>query len=291
MTGKTLIKVEGAPTYIDIYNNFGIYITYQSFNDLLSMPKFKNIETNDWAEYDGVEVLEDTLQLDIKDVTLNFATTKGYSYLQNFINYMKINKYYIWNFANINRIFKLRYVDCSSITNVGDLYLFTCKFSDDFPFYDGFTETPASINNLLNENFKLNNFLFSQFDIIPIKKQEGHYLEIKDFKERLLRNIPTQQGVIYDYYYDPQFQQAYANKSKELKLDLLMRSTLSDLWTNYKCFFHLLTKQLSIENNETRTMTLNGKTFSCYYIDSNVNNFYAKGMKSWLDFSVRVGTM
>lgn len=268
MTGR--LYIDGK----DAYREYGVYVEDGGWNELVSMPPLKSVESNDWQEEDGSEVDLSEPVLDTRTVTIKFALTKAYSRYFSLIEALSDGAYHTFDCAHIGRIYRLRLVGVGSFAAADILGEVSLKFADDFPL-DNYHYREPSSNILFSDRFQLDTVPFSQYGIHILQGTLSEIVKTPDVKQNLLRDIQSQQGAIYDA-------QRVTYKSKDVKLSCLMRAdTLTELWNNYDALLYNLIRP------EERLLWVDDleQDFPCYYKQCNVTQFYPED-RIWLKFEL-----
>lgn len=262
MTGSCII--DG----IDIYTDFGAYITKGGDVDLMSFPERKTPESNDWFEYSGIDVDLTESYFNNKKVRISFFLKSEYSRefvrkLDAFYRLLSAKGYRNVYVRELNTTFELRYLSCPEYEHRGFFSksgmksaIITVEFSQDDPFQ--FID--LSILNPINPRQSLtcvsiNSIDLSQFGIIVNKIYSGALI-LPGQKDVLLRESDTMSGIIADINGDTTYKQF----SFTLSCTMLAPS-LSEFIINYSALFNTL--------NSTDSLSLKlvalPKTIKCYY--------------------------
>ena len=272
----------------DAYLEYGVYVTKGGWNELVAMPPLKAIETNDWQEEDGIEPDLSAPVLDTREVQVKFAAAGLYSRLPAFLNMLSDGAYHDFNCVHIGRMYRLRLVNdgVRSVANLLDT--FTLKFADDFPLRGYTYVAPFSFQNIFskNEDYTIDGNPFTKYGARVLK---GALAEVKKkpaVKTRLLRNIKTTQGAIYDAgefsFAGFTFKIPVKFKSRDVSLTCLMRAdSLTQLWRNFDALLYDLTRPYEHVFRVSESMAL----FYVYYKKCSVSEFYPDD-KIWLKFNL-----
>lgn len=270
MTGR--LYIDGH----DAYTTFGVYVMEGGYNDLVALPPLKSPTTNDWQEEDGIEADLSAPVLDTHEVSLKLAVSGLYSRYFALLQRLSDKAYHTFECAEIGRTFRLRLTQMSSLDAVKILGFATLKLADDFPpTFDEWGEYLPRTAMVACEDYTLDDRNFTDYGVRILQGSLSEILKQPQVKPNLLRNIPSQQGVIYD-------NAVVTFKSKEVKLTCLARaSSLDDLWHNLECLLHDLTRpeerRLGVREIEDE--------FPCYYKSCAVSEFYADA-EPWLKFTL-----
>lgn len=259
----------------DIYTEYGMYALQGAYNELVCMPSLKKVNSNDWQEEDGVEADLESPQLDTKSVSLKFGITSQRGY-KTFITALSNGSYHLFNFSEIGHNYRLRLTGMGSINIVGDLYVVSLKFTDDFPL-NGYTyQAPTGNPITTTGDILLDGRALECYGVTPLYGTLEELEKMPEVKQNLLRNIEAKSGAIYDPL-------NVTYKSKDTKLSLLMRAaSLSEFWQNYNAFLYDLIRPQERRLYAKQTDT----TYSCYYKSCNVTEFVPKAGKIWFKFGL-----
>lgn len=109
----------------DAFTRFGVFIAEGGHNEVVAFPALKAPEvSNDWAEYDGIEVDLSDPKLDTKELEIKFNAVGMYQ-TGDFISLLSDGAYHTFEFKRIGYNCKLRLV---SEVNVA-LYIGAKSFS------------------------------------------------------------------------------------------------------------------------------------------------------------------
>lgn len=266
MTGRLLIDD------VDVYTEYCVCVAEGGFNELAAFPALKEIDKNDWHEYDGIEPDLSAPVLNTKDVQMSFFLKGSVSNYISFIELLTNGVYH--TFECLGREWTLRLVNAPNHRVIQPLELFTLKFADDYPL-NGYSYLAPSSTVRAAEDYKIDNKKFTDYGVRILEGSLAEVLKAAPEKQNLLRNIPSQSGVIYDGL-------TVKLQSKDVKLNCLMRaSTLSELWRNHNALLYDLIRP----NERLLYVSHTNKSYKCYYKNSTVKSFYPDD-KIWLEFTL-----
>lgn len=267
----------------DAYDTWKISVREGGYNQFISFPPMKDIESNDWAEYDGVEADLTSPLGDGRTFSMDFHCLGTYADMKSFLSYLftpyGVNHviYHILKGSEIGgkqvmaRPLSLGSVD---LGNMRPPMLFSIDFADDSGFiYDDNILIPSPSST--TSDFSIDGISFAAFGI---SKLEGTIDGIKDgsgIKDGLSINLIDEPGVMYDVN---AFQKM---KSKTIILICHMKAgSLSALWDNYLSLENLLFKP----GERTIWIASLGESYVCHYSKCNIRNFFPAN--SWIDFDL-----
>lgn len=263
---------------IDIYTNYGIYVTDGGYKGIVAFPPLKVVESNDWHEQDGIEADLAAPVLDSRDITLTFAIAGDRLRLIPFMAALTDGAYHTFNFAELGRVLRLRLSSVPNYETFGRLSTFSLRFADDFPL-DGYTYVAPSCPIPDRQDYTLDGRLLSDYGVVMLKGTLSSIMRPADTKQNLLRDIATLSGVTYDG-------QTVTYKSREAKLNCFMRpDTVAAMWQNLDALLYDLTRA------GERTLGVSvgdfADDFPCYYKSCTVSAFEPTE-RPWLAFELTV---
>lgn len=260
----------------DVYKQYGMYVSDNGWNELVAMPPLKSVESNDWQEEDGIEADLSSPVLDSREITMTFAIQGVSGRYFDFLNLLTDGAYHVFDCAQIKRKYTLRMVSHSSLDYAKSLGKVKIRFADDFPL-DGYRYTAPASSIASNDYYTLDGLPFTAYGARILKGTLSEVQKPAAVKQKLLRNIETQAGAIYD-------SKEVTYKSKDVKLYFLMRAeTLDELWRNYDALLYDLIRpdERLLEVGEL------AQAFPCHYKSCSVQEFFPED-RIWLKFTLAV---
>ena len=268
MTGKLFIDGQ------DAFSSFGVYITKGSYKELLTYPALKEVQNNDWAEEDGIEVDLSNPTLDTREFNISFASlNSGHNQL---VQLLSDGAYHSFDFRELEKVYVLRLVSQPNFRKIRDLSAFSFRFANDFPFSEYYEyEEPQAVAQTAT-GYLLDGIDLSKYGIIVLKGSEQEVLKLPTVKKNLLTNLNNEHGAFYDDEW-VKFQ------AKDVKINCLMRaSNLNEFWRNYNALLYDL-----IRKNERGLYVSNvGNTYPCYYKNCSGAKFAIIDGRIWFEFSL-----
>lgn len=258
----------------DAFAQWGVFVAQGGWNELIAYPPLKDIESNDWHEYDGIEADLSAPALNIKEAAVDFAYTGLYSRFIEFVEMLADGAYHEFDCASIKRRFRLRMTQMPKLDHAPALGFVTIKFSDDFPL-EGYDYIAPDSNVMKAEDYLIDGRAFTDYGCRILLGSLSEVMKSAAVKQNMLRNITSRPGAIYDGAF-------VSFKSKDVKLNCLMRAdSLDELWRNYDALIFDLIRpdERLLEVAELE------QTFPCYYKSASVSEFYPEG-KIWLAFTL-----
>lgn len=237
-------------------SDFTATLLIDDFSSLVSYPSMKSVQSNDWAEYDGLEVDLSAPKLDKKTLELSFLLADKSKYF-DFIAFLLEQNHRDWYFPDVEKVFKLRVVEFSGYQEFLNKSEIKIKLSDDFPLWN-YTYIPVTINQGTDDWF-LEGVAFSKYGIVVLEGSENVYSEkevkpILEVTNGLLSGVKT-----YD--------QSLKKKSRKATIKCFLNCELSNFWNIYYGFLHNWIKK------NARELRAETKTYQCYYESSKVLYF------------------
>lgn len=257
----------------DMYAEFGIYVEFGGWNELLSMPPLKSVEYNDWHEFDGLEMDLSEPKLDSRDISIKFIILDVDGKYQQFVNFISQAGYREFRIASINRNYTLRYVSVSSFSNKENLGFISVKFANDFPLKDYQYQAPISTITA-RDTFKIDGKKLSDYNTYILAGMLDEIRKQAEVKSNLTIKIQSQHGATYDVG-------AVTFKYKDVKIHCLITAdTLDVLWRNYDALLYDLTRP----NERTLTVKALNQEYKFCYKSCQVTEFYPTD--NWLKFTL-----
>jgi len=260
---------------IDVYAEYGAFVTDGGYNDLVCYPPMKEVKYNDWHEEDGIEPDLSNPRLASRRVSVPFAfASDGY---MDFLAFLSDGITHVFEYRDMGRIWKLRLAGHSSITTISDgVFLCTLAFVEDAPAapkpYDAL---PSSLP--FNDDYKLDDTPLSAYGIMVLEKSTDDVMKTPEIKANLSIGINGGDGDVYDDAGVPVF------ASKDVVLHLLLTaSTLDELWQGYDALLFDLMRP----HERTLYVKSIAKGFKCYYKSMNVTEFAPNN--EWLKFDLTI---
>lgn len=271
---------------INVYNKYGVSVTDDGYEELLEYPPLKTVNYNDWAEHDGVEPDLSGVVLDCSTFSVKFSCDGEFSNAQLFVKLLLNSVYNTFYFEEIGVTYRLRLTGQSDISVYKGLGFFKLKFSNDFPL-DGYSYLCPNANSV-SEEVSLSYKYIDDGEMVTVKNNlsvyglrllDGFEAEIKDIgdiKERLLRDISTLPGVVYDS------SSSIKLSSREIAIPLLLLCSKDDFWSRYNALLYDVSRPLE------HTLSYDGVDYSFYYNSAGVSSFAVvdDGASLWCEFNL-----
>ena len=286
------IEIDG----VDIWTEYCMYIAKDGRLGLLQYPPLKNVYTNEWAEEDGLDCDLSNPVLDSKEFEIKINIDdreygQAAALYDYFVNDVCDGKYHDWYFADLQKLFRLRFVSGGSIKIVnqpksgyGNLtvqtgMLLSLKFADDFPLFLYTYQVPNIPESFyrryknIDMASKLDNMYFYQYGAVVLNGSLIEAYKTPEMKTALIQNLSILSG-------RQVLSQSGKHKGKTSKINLLMSApNLQDLLRSYYALLYKLVRP------NKRTLTIkrgDGELIQhdVYYKTSQVKKFYTENNPS-----------
>lgn len=270
---------------IDLYSAFGIFITEGGYKGSVNYPSIKNPEyANDWPERDGIEVDSSEIRLDAKEFDITFGAIGSYK-VGDFIELISDGAYHLFDFKEAGKSFRLRLVSQTNKSLYIGAESFSLKFSDDFPL-EGYEYLEPKSSTVGQTGYEIDAVPFSRYGIFVCEGSDAQIMKSPPVKKNLLRNIPNENGAMYDG-------EKVVFQQKEVNINCcLIAKDLPEFWRNYYAFLYDLIRPVEItEDSITSTsrerrfyFDRNGEEYPCYYKSNKVSKFLPTDGDVWCEF-------
>lgn len=211
-----------------------IWLLEQSYNGVVQWPALKNVDTNDWAEYDGIEPDLTNPVLDSRKVSFK-VYAKGYSKYEEFIEELLENGYNDFYFPELGQHYTMRLNGSKLIDQYDEGQVFSLEFTEDL-FID---RNSAIITQGWSHNsgFSIDGTDLGVYGISVLEGTLTQFRQMPGTKQRLLINENSMTGAVYDATAEPMF------REQDMQIKVLMRAwNVEMLMHNYYTFLSMLTE-------------------------------------------------
>lgn len=273
MIGK--LYIDGSDAFLE----YGIFVERYGYQLLLKAPTFKNTDTTEWPEYDGVEVDLINPILDGRTLSIPFCITRRDSVFELY-DALSDGIYHDFYFPEIDKSYMLRLIGSSQLSFNVNLGNITLNFADDFPEISEVLPFTESV--IKQDEFEIDNINLSKYGISTLKGTNDNINKIADVRENLKINTNAFEGVEYDFGHEEEtLQVRYRPKDATLKL-FIKAASITDFWKRYNSFFWTLTRPGLRQLYQTNTNT----EYECYYNNNSIVRFDILKGKVWCEFNV-----
>ena len=217
----------------DAFATYGVAVCKGGYDRLVEFPKPKAYTKNDWHERDGLELDNSEMKFVNRTFPVNFVchgTQKDYA---DFLDMLSSQVYHTFNFAVIEYVATLRYVECSNYRQGRNFSTFTATFADDGDVFDGYAYSDPDRSVYGDTDNYFNFGRFRQFGLSIL----GNY------KDELFKGTPVKKSLsisrdgISGLWFDGDDSVAFSQRTS--KLHFLMQSdSWDDLWTRWKALLY-----------------------------------------------------
>lgn len=253
---------------VDVYAEFGVYITEGGLNGLVSFPPLKEPEKVSWAERDGIEVDLSNPKLDAKKFSIDFGVTGNGDY-NAFLALILVEGYHIFTFTSLGITKVLRVVTLPDLS-VDLITTFKVEFSEDNP-----ARQFASVGTGNNTGYKFDDKDLSAYGIAILQGSDDSILKLPDLKSNLAIESKFKNGVMYDVG-----RVRYGEKQVQLKC-LALASATPIFINNMNALLYDLTAPGEHE------FAFKNLKYTCYYKSMSVTNFDYSG-RIWCEFTLNL---
>lgn len=268
MTGELFIDS------LDAFTRFGVSLARGAFARVVEYAPLKAPKTNNWHEYDGVEVDLSNPKLDTRTLTIPFICEES-PLTGSMLALLSDGGYHSFTFSNLNKTLNLRLVSQTSRNTLRFMQSFELEFADDYPL-EGYTYVEPVMSGV-SDGFNLDNRDFSHYGIRVLEGSMDEVRKSPAVKQNKLINLEGRQGIIYDG-------STVTFEPKDVTLHLLMQtSDVDEFWANYNAFLYDLTRvgERSLFIDET------SGTYPCYYKSARVEEMTVMpDGKVWCEFDI-----
>lgn len=256
-----------------------IRLIEQSYNGILKWPSLKSVDTNDWAEHNGIEPDLTNPVLENRNVTLKFYA-KGIEAYEFFVDELLENGYNTLYFPELYQIYMMRLVGSKLIDQREDAQYFELEFTED-NYSESFAELIKQTWNKPS-GFCIDNVDLCENGISVLEGTIDNIRQLPKTKQRLTINENSMEGS----WYDSQAEQMFTEQDVQMFF-LIRARNVSELISNYYYFLKILTKP----SERVLYCEYSGEELPFYYKSQNVQGVVLNGLASGLvgiEFSINI---
>lgn len=274
----------------DAFTTYGLFVANGGYTGLISFPSFKDLETNDWKEEDGIEVDLTTPALNTRDFSINFYC-KDYYKTIDFIALISDLSYHEFNFAEAGCIRKLRLVSDQKKKIFKQMESFSLTFADDFPMQSYEYISPLFDSSVPHqENYEIDGVPLLNYGVFLLDGSDAEIIKTPAVKKNLLVDISTKSGAIYNG-------NRVVFQKKDVALKCWMRCRNAEtMWRNLNALVYDLTKLTEKTDEDGFTyqdaervfyVEKYNEEYPCYYNGLKSTKFQIlPGGRIWLEFTL-----
>ena len=263
---------------IDAYMAYGVTLREDGFNALASVPSFKSLPSNNWHEYDGVEVDLTAPVLDSRRVVLSFNISDVRKLADLRTDLEQGAEHTIFFSAPLRTVLKARLYSMDSLATHLRLGYFTLTLIE-----DTYSLVAADLAQITPcpyvQGVSLDGHDLAEYGWLVLRGTEVTFLQWPAVKENHYTKQQYEAG-IKDY---DMSHVRFAEKEATLKVH--SRASAAEFWKRHRCLFGVLTApgvhQIRLDNLS--------QWHNCYYGGSSVTKFAigADG-ELWCDIDIRL---
>lgn len=274
MTGELYID------NIDVYTQFGVWITEGGYDGLLSFPALQDPDKNIWPEEDGIEVDLSTPTLSGKEVSITFVASNPGIDVSEFITSVSQPGYRVVRIPSLNKEWKLRLLSQPNNVIYGDsgnqTVSFSLNFADDFPLRPVSSPVAGGSGIAVPPSaYSLDGTAFDRYGIF-VEAGRDSLLKSAAVKQNLTRKFKAMDGVLYDAG-------TLVFKEKDVTFKCcLIADSIDRFWQCYEAFFNDL-----IKPGERRLFVdYTSEEYLCYYKKSSDFKILSLSGKVVIEFNL-----
>lgn len=289
----------------DIYVKFGVFVEYDGYKSLVQFPALKKVESNDWAEHDGIDVDLSNPTLNTRNITINFIGLDN-ALVFDFLALLADGAEHDFLFVDIGKTLRLRLVSQPNKNLFCGAEWFSLQFADDDPFADYNTYVAPTSSYVSQKGYVIDGIDLSQYGVFVMPGSDDSILKSPDVKNRLTVNHSYKNGATYggktlQFRPTPEIEMVVPRKidlffkSKDITLKCLIRADgLSQFWQNYNALFWDLKQPQERDFVIRHKLPIGYTDISClcYYKSSSVSKFEVfQSGEVWCEFSITLTFM
>lgn len=274
----------------DAFTTYGLFVADGGYNGLISFPIFKEFETNDWEETDGIEADLTSPVLNTRDFSINFYC-KDYYKTIDFIALISDLSYHEFNFAEVGCIRKLRLVSDQKKKIFKQMESFSLTFADDFPMLD-YIYLPPIYDGLVpsQDSYEIDGVPLLKYSVYLLDGSDAEIVKAPAVKKNLLVDISTKSGAMYNGT-------KVIYQKKDVALKCWMRcQNVETMWRNLNALVYDLIKltektdEDGISYKDAERCFYSEKyceEYPCFYNGLKATKFQLlSGGRVWLEFTL-----
>lgn len=260
----------------DAMLEYGIFVEKGGYKGVVQMPSFKNVDSTEWLEFDGVEVDLLSPVLDTRQFQIQFCIT-NVRYAEDFFDDLATGAYHNFQFTELGKTYRLRMVSNGSFSSFIKLGKLTLTFADDFPVVPSGEPYQLGKSEIRQSGYEIDGVDFSQLGSYILKGSDDSIRKAANVRENLKIDVKSIAGLSYD-------DESVFFKSKDVTLKLLIDAAdIDTFWYRWNALFSILMQP------EQRILYFSvlPAEYDCYYKSMSVSKFeILRDGKIWCEFSV-----
>lgn len=289
----------------NIRSVYGAIIVDGGYNGLLEWPASKDVDSNDWHEYDGIEPDLSELRLSSRSFSMKFGLLGDAEMIAGFYAFLNTSPTLTFNDTTIGLTRVLRVESMSSFKHAQTFQQMQVKFSCDEDIFSGYTrQTPVAGPWGDDPNFRIDGTYLTAYGVKVLKGTYDNVLKVGDVKKSLLRSISTLSGAEYDknplLWDDDEEEWVRSGSTDTVHLNSvqvtltcgMVSPNFTTFWKNYYTLLYDLIHVNDDADDELkacqRTLHVSriNRDLPCYYKKMSVKEFSFGQNQVWLKFSI-----
>ena len=260
----------------DAMLEYGIVVEKGGYKGVVQMPSFKNVDSTEWLEFDGVEVDLLSPILDTRQFQIQFCIT-NVRYAEDFFDDLATGAYHNFQFTELGKTYRLRMVSNGSFSSFIKLGKLTLTFADDFPVVPSGNPYQLGKSEIRQSGYELDGIDFSQFGSYILKGSDDSIRQAANVRENLKIDVKSIAGLLYD-------DESVFFKSKDVTLKpLIDAADIDTIWYRWNALFSILMQP----EQRIFYFSVLPAEYDCYYKSMSVSKFeILRDGKIWCEFSV-----
>lgn len=239
---------------MDLYSSFGIIITEDGYNDLLTFPALTEPEKNNWMDEDGIEVDLSNPTLKPREIKMPFFATDRAG-ASEFMTFLGQPGYRHFSIPALQKEWDFRLTKHSANQIVGNVDAFTLVFVE-----DKFTKSESSLPTngigiwVPQSTYSIDGKYLHEYGVV-VNSDLSDFFKMPAIKQNLTQSFFGVDGQEYDT-------KAVFFSEKEVTFDCTLFAQDVDLfWLQYNTFFNSLVEpgERTLYSDETE------QEYPCYY--------------------------
>lgn len=246
------------------------------YASLLAYPEMREPISEEWAEYDGIEVDLSDPKLKEREVELSFSV-KSIEDAERVAYVLSQAGYRLFYIPLFDRSWNLRYVSQGTPTMYNNGAIFTVKFADDFPLRRLGIKHGHGLSIYCGNKYWIDGVILSDYGLSVLEVKPSLY-QAPAIRESLTVSNSVMDGVLYDT--------GLANfKPKDVVFKMaFICDNSANLIDNYEAFFH----DLVAPNERELSSSFMVDNPKFYYKSASNFQFNSKGGFAILEFDLTI---
>ncbi len=255
---KNKLYIDG----IDAFLEYGVFVERQGLCGLIQMPPFKQLDTTEWDEYDGVEVDLSAPVLNNKTFSIKFCIT-DIRFAEDLFAILSEGAYHTFEFTELGKTYTLRLTSNGSFSSFVRLGKMTLSFADDSPEVPVGEYYRYGTSGIKQVGYEIDGVDFSQFGSYVLKGTDDSLRKAPNTRPNLTISNKATAGVLYD-------SEHVTFKGKDVSVKMLINvDSIEEFWKRWDSLWAVV---LQPESRSFYFAAL-GHEYECYYKSNTVSKF------------------